>query len=306
MLVLSGLLLVLLLLKVIGLDHFDTPLVRHLHNGVLAGTTAPESRNFSDELQLAGYRLEAPDQLTLYWQAEHVPTRNYTVEVTLTDLRGVPFRVIQHSHPGLSLTSRWQPGQLVRDEYTLALAAAPRPSVYRVTVAVLYADSGVRLPLLDAPGANITDAAVGVVKVPPPAVAPTGDVLVRFGGAIGLARVQIPTAAQTGTPVSFTLVWQSLAPVNEDYTVFMHLVRADGTLAAAADGPPCAGLYLTSFWSPGDHIVDEHQWLVTVPPGEYQVVGGLYRLDTGERLPVAGKDADSNGQAMLGALRVTP
>jgi len=306
MLTLSGLLLALLLLKVILLDHFDTPLVRQLHHGVLAGTTVPESRNFGAELELVGYRLDAPDALTLYWQARREPARDYAVEVTLTDLRGAPFQVITHARPGLSLTSRWQPGQLVRDAYSLALAAAPRPSAYRITVAVLEADSGVRLPLLDASDPGVTAAAVGVVRVPPPAATSTASVVAHFGEAIALEQAEMPGQVQTGTPLSFTLVWQSLAPVTADYQVFVHLLRADGTLAATADAPPCGGLYLTSFWSPGERIVDEHQWLVTLPPGEYQAVGGLYRLDTGERLPVTGANANPANQAILGMLRVTP
>jgi hypothetical protein len=306
MLALGGLLFALLLFKVIWLDHLDSPLVRHLHNGVLAGTTAPVSSNFGDELQLVGYRLDAPDALTLYWQAQREPDRDYTVEVTLTDLRGTPLQVIVHTHPGLGVTSRWQQGQLVRDAYTLALAAAPRPSVYHIAVAILDADGGVRLPLLDAPGTNVTAAAAGVVKVPPPAAASTGNVVARFGGAIDLERVEMPSAVQTGTPLSFTLLWQSLAPVTADYTVFVHLLRGDGTLAAAADGPPCSGLYLTSFWSPGERIADEHEWLVALPPGEYQVIGGLYRLDTGERLPVTGANANPDNHIVLGVLRVTP
>jgi hypothetical protein len=65
-------------------------------------------------------------------------------------------------------------------------------------------------------------------------------------------------------------------------------------------------MYLTSFWAPGERILDEHKWLVTVPPGEYQVVGGLYRLDTGERLPVTGVNANPNNHIVLGVLSVTP
>jgi hypothetical protein len=306
MLALGGLLLVLLLLKVIWLDRFDSPLVHHVHNGVLAGTTAPESRDFGDELQLVGYHLDAPDHLTLYWQAQRTPARDYTMEVTLTDLRGAPFQVIVHMHPGLGLTSRWQPGQLVRDEYTLALATAPRPSVYQVTVAVFDADSGTRLPLLDTAGTNVTAAAVGVAKVPPPAGLSTGNVVARFGEAIALEQVEMPGAVQANALLSFTLVWQSLARVSADYTVFVHLLRADGTLAAAADAPPCGGLYFTSFWAPGERILDEHRWLAAVPPGEYQVVGGLYRLDTGERLPVTGVNGNPNNEIVLGVLSVTP
>jgi hypothetical protein len=305
-LTLSGLLCILLLLKIVWLDHFDTPLVRHVRNETLAGTNTPESRNFGEELWLVGYRLDAPDDLTLYWQAQRTPAHDYTVEVTLTDARGAPVQVIQHTDPGLSSTSRWQPGQLVRDAYALPLATAPRPSAYRLTVAVLDPDSGVRLRLLDAPDTSITAAALGAVKVPPLAGTSTGNVLARFGEAIELEQVEMPAAVQMGTRLPFALVWRSLAPVNADYTVFVHLLRADGTLAATADAPPCAGLYPTSFWSPGERIIDERQWLVTAPAGEYQVEVGLYRLDTGERLPISGENADPNSRVILGVLRVIP
>jgi hypothetical protein len=170
----------------------------------------------------------------------------------------------------------------------------------------LDSDTEVRLPLLDAPDTTITGAAVGAVKVPPPAGASTGKVVARFGGAIELEQVEMPTVVQTGMPLPFTLVWQSSAPVNADYTVFVHLLRADGTLAATADAPPCAGLYPTSFWSPGERIEDAHQWLARVPPGEYQVVCGLYRWDTGERLLVSSVNADATGRVVLAMLRVTP
>ena len=198
----------------------------------------------------------------------------------------------------------------MRDVYTLPLASAPNPSAYYLTVSVLDPDTDTRLPLLDAPDPTITAAAVGTVKVPPPRTASIEhvgeNIAARFGEVIELEQAEMPTSVQTGMPVAFRLVWKSFAPVSANYTVFVHLLHADGTLAATADAPPCAGLYPTSFWSPGERIVDEHQWLVTVPPGEYRVVGGLYQLDTGERLPVSGARADPSGQVILGVLRVMP
>ena len=66
----------------------------------------------------------------------------------------------------------------------------------------------------------------------------------------------------------------------------------DGRLVLAADGPPRAGDYPTSIWSPGEVIDDPHviRLPAGLPPGTYHVLIGLYRLETGERLPVNGSD----------------
>jgi hypothetical protein len=303
---LAGLAVTLLVLKVAWLDRVDTPLVRHIQDGTLAGVRVPESRNFGDELWLVGYRLDGPDRLTLYWESQRVPSSDYAVELVLTDPRGAPAGTITNRAPGLSITSRWQAGQLVRDAYTLPLTGAPKPSGYYITVGVLDAETGGDLRLLDAPDETIVASALGTVKVPPVAAGLTGDAIARFGGAIELEGAQVPVQARVGTPVTITLNWRSLTAVTTDYTVFIHLLDADGELADTGDGPPCAGLYPTSFWSPGERIVDDHQWQANVAPGEYQVLCGLYQGSTGERLPASGSGVNQDQALALGKLTVTP
>jgi hypothetical protein len=103
-----------------------------------------------------------------------------------------------------------------------------------------------------------------------------------------------------------SLIWRSLAPVAEDYTVFIHLLHPDGAFVTAYDGQPRDGLYPTSFWSPGEVIVDERSPLLAVPPGEYLLEVGLYRLATGERLPVSGAIASLSDRIIIKEIRVIP
>jgi hypothetical protein len=100
--------------------------------------------------------------------------------------------------------------------------------------------------------------------------------------------------------LALTLYWQSLAPVDADYVVFVHLVDAGGEIVAQGDGPPLDGVYPTSYWRPGEVLADGHL-LAAGPAGSYRLLVGLYTLpqdqgDPGSRLPVtAGPDAGSDG-----------
>ncbi len=292
--------------KFIWLDHFDSPLVLHLRNQTVHGLTAPEWRDFGGQLKLIGYQLEASDRLTLYWQAAQPPARDYTIRVSLTDARGVPVATVAHDQPGLGPTSRWEESELVRDAYLLPLDESQRPIGYRLSVAVVDPSTGASLTLLDSPNASAQETPIGTTKLTPQTVAAGKAVGTVFGGSGELDRAQFPAEVAAGTPVTITLYWQSLTPVSEDYTVFVHLLNLDGTLAAGADGPPRDGLYPTSFWSPGEIIADEHGGMASLTPGEYMLEVGLYRPDTGERLPASGARAELGDRVILGKVRITP
>ena len=47
------------------------------------------------------------------------------------------------------------------------------------------------------------------------------------------------------------------------------------------------GIYPTSLWDVSEIIVDEHE-ISDLPPGRYTLQVGLYRPETGKRLPVNG------------------
>jgi 4-amino-4-deoxy-L-arabinose transferase-like glycosyltransferase len=92
--------------------------------------------------------------------------------------------------------------------------------------------------------------------------------------------------------LKLTLYWQASEPIPQDYTVFVHLVGPDGHLWAQQDNPPVRGLYPTHAWSPGEIISDRYDlWPgKNLQPGAYQLLVGMYRPDTLQRLPVQGAD----------------
>ena len=89
-----------------------------------------------------------------------------------------------------------------------------------------------------------------------------------------------------------------------DYTVFVHLLRADGEFVAAFDAKPLGGLYPTSVWEPGELIADARELALDVPPGDYLLQSGLYELESGARLPVTGAATAGDGVITLASFAV--
>ncbi|MCS6846938.1 MAG: glycosyltransferase family 39 protein [Anaerolineae bacterium] len=118
---------------------------------------------------------------------------------------------------------------------------------------------------------------------------------VQFGEQITLVGVR--GRAQPyypGDAVTLDLIWRADRTPRADYTVFMHLRRADdGSQIAAFDSPPVNGAAPTSRWTPGAIITDTRAVPIPAdaPPGEYNVVIGWYSYPTFERLTIDGGEA---------------
>jgi hypothetical protein len=112
---------------------------------------------------------------------------------------------------------------------------------------------------------------------------------------------------QHGQPIGLTLYWRADGEARRAYTVFTHILRADGVQMAGWDNPPCRTTCPTDTWRPGEIIRDEYavptarDW----PPGEYTVEIGLYDPETGERLRVLDAQGEPAGDRItLGTVRV--
>jgi hypothetical protein len=93
--------------------------------------------------------------------------------------------------------------------------------------------------------------------------------------------------------LKLTFYWQALRQPDADYTVFVHVRDDAGNVIAQKDQPLLGGAYPTSLWDAGEIIKDEISLpLDGVAPGRYQIVVGLYDLDTGERLRLSGRPDD--------------
>ncbi len=97
--------------------------------------------------------------------------------------------------------------------------------------------------------------------------------------------------SQTGTrnlksQIELTLYWQADQAVTMDYTVFVHLVDPQGHLLGQHDGPPGEGEYPTSWWLPGQAVVDRHAIQLSEPYGGSIVLRvGMYDPASGVRVP---------------------
>jgi hypothetical protein len=87
---------------------------------------------------------------------------------------------------------------------------------------------------------------------------------------------------------TLTLTWQAVAPLLDDYTVFVHALQ-DGEKVAQRDSRPCDGACPTHTWQPGQILVDRHPLALPagVPPTSLRLAVGLYLLDSGQRAAVA-------------------
>jgi len=138
--------------------------------------------------------------------------------------------------------------------------------------------------------------------------------IATFGEAIRLlgASVESPKAVP-GDRVEVTLFWEALAPLEEDYTVFAHLLgeynpSTQGPVWAGHDSQPDGGHYPTSSWKSGEIVLDVHHLDIPgdAPPGAYQLEVGLYFLATMSRLPATDSAGVPlpDGAALLGAVKV--
>jgi hypothetical protein len=93
------------------------------------------------------------------------------------------------------------------------------------------------------------------------------------------------TLEQTEQNLVITHIWQAQGYSTRPYTVFNHLVNAQGELVAQADGWPVQGQWPATCWSAGEQIVDRYELgLEGLPAGEYRLVSGLYDARDGFRI----------------------
>jgi hypothetical protein len=127
----------------------------------------------------------------------------------------------------------------------------------------------------------------------------------RFGELGELAAIELlGLGARAGEAVPVSLEWRASAPGAARYTAFVHLIDDQEYLWGQHDAEPVGGARPTTEWRSGETIVDRHGLPIAVgtPPGQYQLEVGLYRADTGARLPVAG----GGDRVLVGPVDVQP
>jgi hypothetical protein len=116
--------------------------------------------NLGNKIQLLGYNIESgfhPGDnihLTLFWRCLEEMEQSYTVFIHLVDTGDNT--VAQKDNPpvdGFYLTTKWEPGEIVRDQYDLIISPEAPLGRYVIEVGMYLVDTGERLPVLSDDGA---------------------------------------------------------------------------------------------------------------------------------------------------------
>jgi hypothetical protein len=231
--------------------------------------------------------------ITLLWRGEQTIGQQYNTSVKIIAAGG---RLVQQEDGpparGLIPTNLFFDAPLP-DLKTLALPAELPPGRYRLEVSAY--DVATVTPLRE-------PYALDWFTTAPPPAEPEQVLEARWKNGLRLLGMDtIPTEIRPGATIRLRLVWTTDAPVMEDYTVFIHLIGADGRLVAQSDRAPEGGFYPTSAWGVREWVADTYELTApaAVPAGDYSFVVGWYQPETNERLQ------NTSGQEEIILHRVT-
>jgi len=135
---------------------------------------------------------------------------------------------------------------------------------------------------------------------------PDQEMQVRFGESIEFLGYNLtPTSVDHNGQFALTMFWKAIERPPADFTIFVHLRDSNNTTILTADHQPYKDQVPTSRWVPGG-VIKETVWIrlpPDMPPGQYSIWVGLYRLETMERLPIQG-DTSGENALQLGELTI--
>lgn len=283
------------------------PRPRFLNTTALPEGYTATDLTFGDDIHLLGYRLEADtfyedDWMiaSLIWQVDETPDDDYSMFLHLIeddgDRVGMKDLVIGTvSYPTTPMT-QWEAGSVFMEEVAINIGDAQQiPSSPTLWVGVYDEQTLRRLPVSDASGSAFDNdaAALGEFRVireqVEPASIPVVETTVQFADAVALYGYTLEAnMLGPGGSTNLTLFWDVAAPTPFQVSILIHFVDAQGQVVAQADGPPLQGLLNSTLWRAGDRWDDLHSISLPadVPPGEYQLLVGMYNWQSGERLPI--------------------
>ncbi|MBX3013968.1 MAG: hypothetical protein KF832_20770 [Caldilineaceae bacterium] len=300
----------------------DTFFFRHLAKAppVIAPAEAADAFLFNDQITLVDYLLDrttaAPGDtldLLLLWRAIQPISTNYVVAVRLVDKQGRVWWEHQ-AWPAGAPTSTWPVARRIwYDHHTPMLPVDTPTGFYRLELYLTDPATQAKLPTRQVTtgensGEIVLLTYIMVGQPPTPAYPLAGAAL--FGEQIGLLGSNIAPQQQVaaGAVVPITLVWRAQQQPALDYTGFVQLLDAQGRLVAQDDHPLADAFIPASQWQPGLILADEYriELPLTLPPGPYQLIVGIYDGQTGERLAFQWNGTAAGDTRMISEWSVGP
>ena len=268
----------------------------------------PLQTNFANQIQLRGYELDPritkPGDtlpITLYWQSLAPMSESYRVFVHLVgqDNRIAGGVDVVPAH-GAFPTVYWKLGDAFRDVVNIPIVADAIPGKYSVQVGWYpIGKTGDRLQTIDGDDRSI----ITTIKVAPReslVFTPQKRIDATFDNQIKLLGYD---SSFSPDAVYLTLYWQAHKNIDQEYKVFVQVLDSNNKIISQVDQQPQNGNYPTSIWSAGEQVRDEYKLSLPSHVGNARIIIGLYRIDTGERLPVVANGQASDYIELAGAVR---
>ncbi len=269
-----------------------------------------EEVRIGDNLIFNGYSVvgESADGgllLDLYWRSRHAEAEDDRVYLKL--LNGVYQVWGQQDGPGIFSGSEWLRGRMVRNRREIEVWPGTPPGFYQIAIDIhdphndRWLEPADRDELLLGPVENPR-------REPPPI-----DSLdierwsgVNLGDRVRLLGYNRGSGFRPGGNLHLTLFWEAVAEMDEDYTVFVHLVDEEGRIWGQKDSQPVSGFYPTTNWKQGEIVRDQYDIAIPAetPSGWYRLALGMYLAQTGERLKVFSDDLSATDRILSEAIKV--
>jgi 4-amino-4-deoxy-L-arabinose transferase-like glycosyltransferase len=278
--------------------------------------------DFGGRMRLLGYDLETNEvhpgeslRFTLYWESlDSMSTdRDWSVFLHLLDENElVVAQRDRYPGQGLLATRLLAPGQTFADRYVLPIpATAYAPSDTTLEVGLFDVRTNERLPAVSVGGEPLGDHLrfEHIRLVPWPGEVPN-PVSFNFGDKMELIGYNLDRrVVAPGETLHLTLYWECLADMDEDYTVFTHVLGERDTIWAQMDSTPQRGAAPTSGWTVGQVVEDGYDLTVyqDTPPAVYDIEIGVYLPSPPDypRLRVISPDGRVvDNRVLLGKVRV--
>jgi hypothetical protein len=265
--------------------------------------------DFDGQVELLGYDLSTtevkagePLRVILFWRALRSMERDYCLHLQVQDGEGHvwaagEFPLANEEYP----TNRWNEGEVIRGQYDLTVdAAAPTGEQtldFNLQLSSLqsFGQAQGRPPTLR-PGSGQASNFQPLTKlsvVAPERLFIVPDEIqqplqVNLADKVAFLGYDLDkVTVKPGGTLHLTLYWQALAEMETSYTVFTHLLNAEGHVKGQQDSVPCSGTCPTTSWLEREVITDEYEIAVDpdAPVGEYQIEVGMYDPKSKSRLP---------------------
>lgn len=261
----------------------------------------PLSATLGDKVMLLGYNLLSEEvyagdilQLTLFWQALSALDERYVVFIHILDADGhIVGQRDAEPGGGAMLTTTWQPGQTIADNYGVLISHGTPPGEYRVEVGMYALDSGTRLPISQAGQSSDDSLTLDSIRILRPKAPPPLDALdMQYQASLDYGDLKLlgynlyklgyahrkDEPLQRGDILHLDLYWQAIIDrPDTDWQLGLQLVDRGGQSWAIEEERPIGGRYGSTLWQAGEVVRDQHNLLIPpdVPEGRYRLVGQM-------------------------------